>query len=111
MSIADIDAWIDDVKAQPRSAAIGMILAHQGIVRGTSRSGEPVRGMMLRTDRDRLEDVLAEARTWPGVCAVRGWANEGSLSIGDDIIKVLVGRRHPRQRLRGPSTARVADEK
>jgi len=72
MSTAEVDDWIQDVKSQPGSAAIGMIFAHQGIVRGTSRSGEPVRGMMLRADRDRLEDVLAEAGTWPGVCAVRG---------------------------------------
>jgi len=61
-----------------------------GIVRGTSRSGEPVRGMTLRCDRDRLAEVLAEAATWPGVVAVRGWVNEGDLSVGDDIMKVLV---------------------
>jgi hypothetical protein len=34
MSVPDIDDWISDVKAQPGAAAIGMILAHQGIVRG-----------------------------------------------------------------------------
>jgi molybdopterin synthase catalytic subunit len=90
MSAAEIDDWIDDVKAQPGAAAIGMILAHQGIVRGTSRSGEPVREMVLCADRERLESALAEAGTWPGVFAVRGWANEGSLSVGDDIMKVLV---------------------
>ena len=90
MSSCDIDDWICDVKAQPDSAAIGMILAHQGIVRGTSRSGELVRGMVLHGNRERLEDVLAEARTWPGVFAVRAWVNEGSLSVGDDIMKVLV---------------------
>lgn len=90
MKACAIDDWIGEVKAQPDLAAIGMILAHQGIVRGTSRSGEPVRGMMLRSNRARLEEVLAEARTWPGVCAVRGWVNEGQLSVGDDIMKVLV---------------------
>jgi molybdopterin synthase catalytic subunit len=90
MSVVNVDDWIRDVKAQPDSAAIGMILAHQGIVRGTSRSGEPVRAMLLGTDRGRLEDVLAEARTWPGVCAVCGWVNEGQLCVGDDIMKVLV---------------------
>jgi len=46
--------------------------------------------MLLRTDGDRLESALAEARTWPGVFAVRGWVNEGSLAVGDDIMKVLV---------------------
>jgi molybdopterin synthase catalytic subunit len=90
MNACAIDDWIGEVKAQPGSAAIGMILAHQGIVRGTSRSGEPVRGMMLRSNRARLEQVLAAASSWPGVCAVRGWVNEGSLCVGDDIMKVLV---------------------
>ena len=90
MSAVDVDDWIREIKAQPGSSAIGMILAHQGIVRGTSRSGEPVRGMTLRTDAGRLDEVLADVATWPGVFAVRGWANEGELSVGDDIMKVLV---------------------
>ncbi len=90
MSSVRTDDWIRDVKAQPGSAGIGMILAHHGIVRGTSTSGEPVRGMVLRADWAHLESVLAEARAWPGVIAVRGWVNEGSLSVGDDIMKVLV---------------------
>jgi molybdopterin synthase catalytic subunit len=46
--------------------------------------------MVLRADRQRLEDVLAEAETWRGVYAVRGWVNEGRLAVGDDIMKVLV---------------------
>ena len=90
MSAPDIDDWIRDVKSQPGSAAIGMILAHQGIVRGTSRSGEPVTGMSLSADLTRFEEVLAEAGTWPGIFAVRGWVNEGELSVGDDIMRLVV---------------------
>ena len=90
MSAPDIDDWIRDVKSQPGSAAIGMILAHQGIVRGTSRAGEPVTGMSLTADLTRFEEVLAEARTWPGIFAVRGWVNEGELSVGDDIMRLVV---------------------
>ena len=90
MSAPDIDDWIRDVKSQPGSAAIGMILAHQGIVRGTSRSGEPVTGMSLGADRVRFAEVLTEARTWPGIFAVRGWVNEGQLSVGDDIMRLVV---------------------
>jgi len=89
-STTKADDWIHEVKARPGFAAIGMILAHQGIVGGTSRSGAPVRGMLLRADRGRLEDVLAEVGTWPGVFAVRGWVNEGTLSAGDEIMKVRV---------------------
>jgi molybdopterin synthase catalytic subunit len=86
----DVDEWIREVKAQPESGRIGMILSHQGVVRGTSRSGEPVDGMDLKVDRARLEQALAEARTWPGIVAVRGWVNEGALVVGDDIMRVLV---------------------
>jgi molybdopterin synthase catalytic subunit len=88
--MSDIDDWIRDVKSQPGSAAIGMILAHQGIVRGSSRSGEPVTGMSLCADATRFDEVLAEAGTWPGIFAVRGWVNEGELLVGDDIMRVVV---------------------
>jgi hypothetical protein len=49
-----------------------MILVHQGIVRGTTRAGEPVHGMLLHVDRGRFDEALAEAGTWPGVIAVDG---------------------------------------
>jgi len=90
MRAPSVDEWLEDIKAQPGSAAIGMLLIHRGVVRGTSRAGDPVGGMMLSADGRRLEEVLAEARTWPGVVAVRGWVNAGLLSVGDDIMTVLV---------------------
>lgn len=90
MDAPDVAEWISAVKAQPDAAGIGMILSHQGIVRGTSRAGDAVRGMDLTVDRARLGEVLAEAAAWPGVVAVRAWVNEGSLAVGDDIMKVVV---------------------
>ncbi len=90
MDAPDVNEWIRAVKSQPDAGGIGMILSHQGVVRGTSRSGELVTGMDLSVDRPRLAEVLAEAATWPGVVAVRAWVNEGSLAVGDDIMKVLV---------------------
>jgi len=90
MSEFDINERIERIKARPEAAGIGMILAHQGVVRGSSRAGEPVRGMRLEVDRPRFERALAEALTWPGVVAVDGWVNEGDLKVGDDIMKVVV---------------------
>ena len=86
----DINERIEEIKARPDAGGIGMILAHQGIVRGTSKSGEPVTGMELGVDRRRLAAALAEAGTWDGVVAVDGWVNEGQLAVGDDIMKVVV---------------------
>jgi molybdopterin synthase catalytic subunit len=90
MSEFDINERIEHIKAQPEAAGIGMILAHQGVVRGSSRAGVPVHGMRLEVDRARFDQVLAEALTWPGVVAVQGWVNEGDLRVGDDIMKVVV---------------------
>lgn len=86
----DINEVIERVKARPEAAGIGMILAHQGIVRGSSRTGETVHGMHLEVDRRRFDEALAEALTWSGVVAAEGWVNEGDLGVGDDIMKVVV---------------------
>ncbi|HTX67929.1 MAG TPA: molybdenum cofactor biosynthesis protein MoaE [Thermoleophilia bacterium] len=86
----DINERIERIKARPDAAGIGMILAHQGIVRGTSKTGEPVTGMDLAVDRRRFDGALDEARGWDGVVAVEGWVNEGRLAVGDDIMKVVV---------------------
>lgn len=90
MQTPDVNGWIDEIKARPGSGGIGMMLAHRGIVRASTRAGEPVSSMTLSVDRDRLAEVLAEARGWDGVIAIRAWVNEGLLAVGDDIMQVLV---------------------
>lgn len=90
MDVPSTDAWIAEVMAEAGSQGIGMILVHEGVVRGTSRGGAPVAGMLLAVDRARLEEVPAEAATWPGVVALRVWVTEGQLGVGDPIMKVLV---------------------
>jgi molybdopterin synthase catalytic subunit len=88
--VFDLNEAIERIKTRPEAAGIGMVLAHQGIVRGSSRTGETVHGMRLGVDRRRFDEALAEASTWPGVVAVDGWLNEGDLGVGDDIMKVVV---------------------
>jgi molybdopterin synthase catalytic subunit len=90
MCVPDLNQWMDEVKALPNADKAGMVLLHRGIVRGTTRAGEPVSGMLLSVDRHRLDKVLAEARQWPGIVEVRAWVNEGELAVGDDIMGVLV---------------------
>lgn len=89
-SAPDLNAWVDEVKRSEQAPGIGMILMHRGIVRGHSRCGERVAGMVLDVDRSRLAEVLAEAEGWPGILAIRAWVNEGRLTVGDDIMAVLV---------------------
>jgi molybdopterin synthase catalytic subunit len=86
----DINEAITRIKAGPDAGRIGMILAHNGIVRGSSRAGGPVAAMDLGVDAGRFARALDEARTWEGVVAVDGWVNEGHLEVGDDIMKIVV---------------------
>jgi molybdopterin synthase catalytic subunit len=90
MRAPDLNEWCSEVAGQAGSEGIGMMLIHRGIVRGTSRSGDPVNGMILTRDSERLADIVEEARTWRGVLAVRAWVNEGTLRVGDEIMVVLV---------------------
>ena len=93
------DQWLREAKADPGAAGCGMYLMHNGTVRQTARAkvrhGEqnarPVRGMLFSYDRDRVDEVIAQTRAMDGVGYVRVWLNEGELTLGDDIMLVLIG--------------------
>lgn len=76
-----------------------MYLTHNGIVRATARalaregdtSAAPVSGMAFSYDRERVEAAIADTYKLEGVYYVRVWLNEGELSVGDDIMCILIG--------------------
>lgn len=84
------DSWLAELKEHPDSGRIGMYLMHNGVVRATTRTGEPVSGMDLSYDRAALQRAVDATEAKPGIFAVRVWLNEGRLSVGDDIMRVLV---------------------
>jgi len=86
-----LDAWLAEAKRSADASQVGMYLCHNGVVRSFSRDGRPVSGMELSVDRERLEEILATARLMEGVSVVRAWVNEGRLSVGEDIMYVMVG--------------------
>lgn len=88
--VPSLDAWLVDVKAGGSTSGVGMYLMHNGVVRGHSRDGRPVSGMVLGVDRERLAEIVKSAKLMEGVVAVRVWVNEGELTVGDDIMYVLV---------------------
>lgn len=85
-----VDEWLEEAKRSCDLSATGMFLVHNGVVRGTSRSGEIIRGMELSVDRRRLDEIVESARLMEGITYVRAWVNEGSLAVGDDIMYVVV---------------------
>lgn len=88
-----IKKWIDEVKLNSSPDDLGMILIHNGIVRGTSKDGKRVKGIHLSYDKERLDMMIKEYKKNKGITAIKVWINEGRLNIGDDIMYLLVAGR------------------
>ena len=94
-----MDQWLKEAKQDPSAADCGMFLVHNGTVRQTAKAkvrqgkqdADAVTGMIFRYDADRVDRAVEAARQMDGICYVRVWLNEGELSVGDDIMYVLVG--------------------
>ncbi len=87
----DMAAMMAQIRKHPDFDKIGMILCHNGIVRGTSREGKPVTGLRVQVDYDRLEDVIATHKNREGIIDIRvEIADEKDLAVGDDVMFLLV---------------------
>jgi molybdopterin synthase catalytic subunit len=88
-----VDKWLDEIKQRANPEDLGMIMVHNGIVRGTSKSGRPVQGMKLSYDQKRLNSVIPIFKQRTGVVEVTVWINSGNLKVGDNIMLLLVAGR------------------
>ena len=94
-----MDQWLAEAKADPSAADCGMYLVHNGTVRQTARAKvrqgaentRAVTGMSFSYDPEKLEQAVRAAKEMEGIFYVRVWLNEGELTLGDDIMFVLVG--------------------
>ncbi len=88
-----VDEWIKEIKRDFHPDKVGMILVHNGVVRGTSKEGGLVKGMILSVDRKLLASKVEELKKKEGIAEIRAWLNEGELHVGDDIMYLLVAGR------------------
>lgn len=94
-----MDAWLKDAKAHESAPKIGMYLTHNGTVRQTAKAKvrygaehtREVTGMLFSYDKEKVDAVIAETYRMEGIYYIRVWLNEGELSLGDDIMYVLIG--------------------
>ena len=94
-----MDQWLKEAKAHESAPKIGMYLTHNGIVRQTAKAkvrfGEEntkeVIGMIFSYDEEKVNEVIADTYKMEGIYYIRVWLNEGELSVGDDIMYVLIG--------------------
>ena len=97
--IPSIDAWLKEAKAHESAPKIGMYLTHNGTVRQSAKAkvryGEEntqaVTGMIFSYDEEKVNAVIADTYKMDGIYYIRVWLNEGQLTMGDDIMYVLIG--------------------
>ena len=93
-----IDAWLKEAKAHASAPLCGMYLTHNGTVRQTAKAkaryGEDaadVTGMIFSYDQEKVDSAIADAYKMEGIHYIKVWLNEGELTMGDDIMYVLIG--------------------
>ena len=94
-----MDQWLQEAKQHDSAPKVGMYLSHNGVVRQSARArvrqgdetAAPVTGMLFRYDQAKVDAAIAGAYQLPGIYYIRVWLNEGELSVGADIMYVLIG--------------------
>lgn len=88
----DISKTIAEMKKDPDFAAnVGMVLIHNGVVRGHRRGDRAtVTGVDVTIDEARMEALRAEYETKPGIYRIVAKANAGPLQVGDDLLFLIV---------------------
>ena len=89
-----INEIVERVKRRSNPENLGMVLVHNGVVRGSSRSGGKVSGMELSYNEEKLRQLISEIESREGIEAVEVWLNSGKLNVGDDIMVVAVAGRY-----------------
>lgn len=95
----DIDTWLNEAKQDKSADKIGMYLVHNGVVRQSAKAKvrqgaentKPVTGLLFSYNKEKVDAAIAEMYQMDGIYYIRVWLNEGQLTVGDDIMYVLVG--------------------
>ncbi len=88
----DISKTIADLKARPDfSDNVGMILVHNGTVRGWSREDRSsVTAIEVKADADQITVLREEFLQFPGIYDIVIEAQSGLLKPGDDLLFIVV---------------------
>ena len=87
----DAGQLLGNIKHHPDYERVGMILCHNGVVRGTSRDGRRVTGLRVAVNEKRLTQVIDEQRKRPGIIDIQvEIAADKDLAVGDDVMLLVV---------------------
>lgn len=86
-----ITELFDKIKNHPDYDKAGMVLFHNGVVRGTSRDGRKVSGLKVKVDHEKLDLIIKEKRKTPGIVEILIHIFEDNdLAVGDDVMYLVV---------------------
>ena len=88
----DISKILADIKATPGFAEnVGMILAHNGVVRGFSRADrKTVKAVEIKADQEAIARLVEEFSQKPGIFKITVEARSGTFYPGDDVMYIAV---------------------
>jgi molybdopterin synthase catalytic subunit len=86
----DLNKMIATIKSNPNFHNAGMIASHIGIVRSFSRDGKPVEGVDVEFDQEKIQEILRDIRSRPGIVDILIDSNSGRLKVGDEIMTIVV---------------------
>jgi molybdopterin synthase catalytic subunit len=87
----DIAKMMQEIKNCPDFDKVGMVLCHNGVVRGASRDGRAVKGLKVSVDHQKLDQIVSSQKRRPGIIDIRvEIAEDRDLAVGDDVMLLLV---------------------
>lgn len=89
----DISKRIAELKKDEKFAEnVGMILIHNGVVRGGTKreDGSPVAKLEVKADRDKIESIRRDIESMEGIYKVVVEAIDGVMKPGDDLLYLIV---------------------
>ncbi len=69
---------------------VGMVLVHNGIVRGTSKNGQKITKIKVEADFEKLDEIRGKYSKKEGIYKIVIEAKTGELNIGDDLLFIIV---------------------
>lgn len=87
-----LDDMVRDIKSRPGfTDNVGMIMLHNGVVRGWSRDDhKKITGMHVNPDEKKIGEICQELGARPGIFAISAQANAGFYKPGEDVLYLAV---------------------
>ena len=86
----DLNKMTEIIKTHPDFHKAGMIASHLGIVRSFSRDGRAVVGIDVEFENEKIEEIILDIKSRPGIVDILIETNKGYLEVGDEIVTIMV---------------------